>query len=148
MTNIVIKDKQPFGKLNFGGADCADMQGANMHFVSDIRGVKILVLSYTFGLRGKWDFGELDKVFLYHANMSKVSYMRGAKMMSFYGATGLNGVLDLVDTAEAYFQDNDLSKVKVIRCNVTTKLDGLKSCKDWQGKIKYVSYRPRQENQH
>lgn len=142
MQVTIPKYARPVGKLNFGGAEYVDLQGADMSRVSGIQSVHVLNLSNTYGLRGNWNFSQFDKVFLCNANLSKVKYLQGAKVISFYGVRGLRGVIDLTDTKQAYFFDVDFSNVKTILCRVNTVLSGLDSCKNWQGKIKYSYVEP------
>lgn len=130
--------KQPVGKLNFGGMDYADLNGADMSRAKGVQDVKVLELSNSFGWRGKWNFRHIDKVFLcYASDLSKVDCMFGAKVMSFYGAKSLPKVIDLMDTDEAYFYYTDFANVESVKCKSSTKLHGLDLCKNWHGKIKY-----------
>lgn len=132
--------KQPVGKLNFGGMDYADLNGADMSRAKCVQDVNVLELSNSFGWRGKWNFRHIKKVFLCYSELSKVDYMFGAKVMSFYGAKSLPKVIDLMDTDEAYFYYTDFANVESVKCKAGTKLHGLDLCKNWQGKIKYCFY--------
>lgn len=142
------KYARPVGKLNFGGAEYVDLQGADMSRVSGIQSVHVLNLSNTYGLRGNWNFSQFDKVFLCNANLSKVKYLQGAKIMSFYGVNGLHGVIDLTNTERAHFLDVDFLNVKNVLCRINTVLSGLDSCTNWQGKIKYSCIDPVSENEN
>ena len=135
----ILMPKKPFGNLNFGGLDYADLTGADMSRAKGIQDVKVLGLSKTFGWRGRWNFKNISKVFLCYADLSKVNHMYGAKVMSFYGATGLPKVIDLTETDDAYFDNADFTAVQEVVCNFNTKLHGLDSCKNWRGKIKYAA---------
>ena len=125
--------KQPVGKLNFGGMDYADLNGADMSRAKSVQDVKVLELSNSFGWRGKWNFRHIEKVFLCFSELSKVDCIFGAKIMSFYGAESLPKVIDLMETDEAYFHYTDFANVESVKCKAKTKLHGLDLCKKLAG---------------